>query len=106
MASVLVDAFEDTTQPTPDAQYVEEQLLQIMEDEFETMLEDGSAEVVARDVVRMWEVIQRGAKEGEEEASNSRTELQGSRPSVYTYSQKLLDQRNIQVSELEDRISD
>ena len=38
-----------------------------MEDEFETMLEDGSAEVVARDVVRMWEVIQRGAKEGEEE---------------------------------------
>ena len=66
MASVLVDAFEDTTQPTPDAIYVEEQLLQIMEDEFDTVLEDGSGEAVARDVVRLWEAVQ-DVKEGEAE---------------------------------------
>ncbi|KAF7790793.1 hypothetical protein EIP86_001750 [Pleurotus ostreatoroseus] len=53
MASVIVDAFEEQV-PAPDAEYVEEQLLQIMSDEFETELEDDSAMDVARDVVRMW----------------------------------------------------
>ena len=53
MASVIVDAFEEQV-PAPDAEYVEEQLLQIMSDEFETELEDDSAVDVAKDVVRMW----------------------------------------------------
>ncbi|KAF8217539.1 Pre-rRNA-processing protein TSR2-domain-containing protein, partial [Mycena galopus ATCC 62051] len=39
----------------PDDQYVEELLLQILADEFETDLEDGSAEVVAVDIVRLWD---------------------------------------------------
>lgn len=60
MASVLVDAFEEED-PRPDATYVEEMLLQIMADEFETELEDGSAEGVARDVVRMWADAEAGA---------------------------------------------
>ena len=49
----IVDAFEEQV-PAPDAEYVEEQLLQIMSDEFETELEDDSAVDVAKDVVRMW----------------------------------------------------
>lgn len=59
LASVIVDAFEEQD-PTPDDQYVEEQLLQVMEDEFTTNLEDGSAEGVALDIVRLWEDIQAG----------------------------------------------
>ncbi|KIP10540.1 hypothetical protein PHLGIDRAFT_46304, partial [Phlebiopsis gigantea 11061_1 CR5-6] len=62
MASVLVDAFEEED-PVPDATYVEEMLLQIMADEFDTELEDGSAEAVARDVVRMWADAGAGAAE-------------------------------------------
>lgn len=54
LASVIVDAFEQTV-PTPDDQYVEELLLQVLSDEFGTVLEDGSAEPVALDVVRMWD---------------------------------------------------
>ncbi|KAG6329858.1 hypothetical protein ID866_9231 [Astraeus odoratus] len=38
----------------PDAYYVEEVLLQIMNDEFEVVLEDNSAFDVARDVVGLW----------------------------------------------------
>ena len=34
-----------------------------MEDEFETALEDGSAEAVAKDVVKMWEEVQNGTSE-------------------------------------------
>ncbi|KAJ7039390.1 Pre-rRNA-processing protein TSR2-domain-containing protein [Mycena alexandri] len=54
LASVIVDAFEETV-PTPDDQYVEEILVQVLADEFDTDLEDGSAEPVALDVVRLWE---------------------------------------------------
>ncbi|EGO30154.1 hypothetical protein SERLADRAFT_342924, partial [Serpula lacrymans var. lacrymans S7.9] len=62
LASLLVDAFEDPSPSptTPDALYVEEMLLQVMDDEFEANLEDGSAEEVARDVVRLWEEVGRG----------------------------------------------
>lgn len=60
IASVIVDAFEEQV-PTPDINYVEITLLQIMEDEFETVLEDGSAEAVAKDVVKLWEEIQEGS---------------------------------------------
>ncbi|GJE83935.1 pre-rRNA-processing protein TSR2-domain-containing protein [Phanerochaete sordida] len=59
IASVIVDSFEEED-PKPDVPYVEMQLLQIMEDEFETALEDGSAEAVAKDVVRMFDEVQRG----------------------------------------------
>ncbi|CAA7268688.1 unnamed protein product [Cyclocybe aegerita] len=54
LASVIVDSFEEQI-PAPDDQYVEEQLLQIMADEFETVIEDGSAETVAQDIVKIWD---------------------------------------------------
>ncbi|KAG6915193.1 hypothetical protein DXG01_012789 [Tephrocybe rancida] len=54
LASVIVDTFEEQAQ-TPDDQYIEELLLQIMADEYEAVIEDGSAESVAQDIVRMWE---------------------------------------------------
>ena len=53
IASVIVDEFEEKSTP-PDAEYIEELLLQIMEDEFETVIEDGSAESVANDVTKLW----------------------------------------------------
>ncbi|KAJ7671675.1 Pre-rRNA-processing protein TSR2-domain-containing protein [Mycena polygramma] len=59
LASVIVDAFEETV-PTPDDQYVEEMLLQVLADEFDTNLEDGSAEVVALDIVRLWDETSSG----------------------------------------------
>jgi len=59
IASVIVDTFEE--QPTPpDAEYIEEMLLQIMDDEFETIIEDGSAESVARDITNLWKDIRLG----------------------------------------------
>ncbi|KAJ7288182.1 Pre-rRNA-processing protein TSR2-domain-containing protein [Mycena rebaudengoi] len=61
LASVIVDAFEETV-PTPDDQYVEEILLQVLADEFDTNLDDGSAELVALDMVRLWDET-RGGKE-------------------------------------------
>lgn len=55
MASVIVDSFDPSQNPeTPDDVYVEEQLLQIMSDEFDADIEDGSAEDVAKDVVKLW----------------------------------------------------
>lgn len=46
--------------PPPDDVYVEELLLQIMDDEFEVALEDGSAAAVARDVVKLFEAVRAG----------------------------------------------
>ncbi|KAF8972925.1 Pre-rRNA-processing protein TSR2-domain-containing protein [Flammula alnicola] len=54
LASVIVDAFEEQV-PMPDDQYIEELLLQVMSDEFEAIVEDGSAESVAQDIVRLWD---------------------------------------------------
>ncbi|KAJ7499873.1 Pre-rRNA-processing protein TSR2-domain-containing protein [Mycena latifolia] len=59
LASVIVDAFEETL-PTPDDQYVEEILVQVLADEFDTNLEDGSAEPVALAIVRMWDETRAG----------------------------------------------
>ncbi|KAL5508617.1 TSR2 [Sanghuangporus vaninii] len=57
MASEIVDAFENTKpSELPDAIYLEEMLLQIMADEFDTILEDESAEAVARDIMSLWEM--------------------------------------------------
>ncbi|KAJ7174611.1 Pre-rRNA-processing protein TSR2-domain-containing protein [Mycena filopes] len=62
LASVIVDAFEETV-PTPDDQYVEEILVQVLSDEFDTDLEDGSAEPVALDIVRLWDETRGGRDE-------------------------------------------
>ncbi|KAI0329902.1 hypothetical protein GY45DRAFT_1324325 [Cubamyces sp. BRFM 1775] len=62
LASVLVDDFEEQD-PKPDLDYVEDRLLQVMADEFDTVLEDGSAEAVAKDVVRLWEEVVAGRTE-------------------------------------------
>ncbi|KAJ7705447.1 Pre-rRNA-processing protein TSR2-domain-containing protein [Mycena rosella] len=62
LASVIVDAFEETV-PTPDDQYVEEILVQVLADEFDTNLEDGSAEPVALDIVRIWDETRIGREE-------------------------------------------
>ncbi|KAH9887611.1 Pre-rRNA-processing protein TSR2-domain-containing protein [Cubamyces lactineus] len=62
LASVLVDDFEEQD-PKPDLDYVEDRLLQVMADEFDTVLEDGSAEAVAKDVVRLWEEVAAGRTE-------------------------------------------
>jgi pre-rRNA-processing protein TSR2 len=63
LASVLVDTFEEAS-PVPDEEYITDMLLQIMEDEFDCNIEDGSAESVARDMVRMWEESGTGREEG------------------------------------------
>jgi pre-rRNA-processing protein TSR2 len=62
LASVIVDAFEEES-PAPDDQYVEELLLQVMSDEFETVIEDGSAESVGRDIVQMWDETRTGKQD-------------------------------------------
>jgi pre-rRNA-processing protein TSR2 len=61
-ASVIVDAFEEQD-PSPDDQYVEDMLLQVMEDEFTANLEDGSAESVAKDIIRLWEDVLAGKQD-------------------------------------------
>lgn len=60
LAGVIVDAFEEEKDPAPDVPYVELILLQVMEDEFETVLEDGSAEDVAKNIVELWKAAQEG----------------------------------------------
>lgn len=74
IASVIVDAFEEED-PKPDTSYVELTLLQVMEDEFETVLEDGSAEAVAKDIVQLWEDVHnsRAARVTEFEEQADRT---------------------------------
>ncbi len=57
IASTIVDSFQDAAdakEELPDEQYIEEMLVQIMEDEFEAVLEDDSTTSVAKDIVRMW----------------------------------------------------
>lgn len=78
MASVIVDAFDPSQKnQTPDVDYVEETLMQIMEDEFDAAMEDGSPEKVAKDVVYLWNNIKtpRGeqrVQEWEEQAQKLR----------------------------------
>jgi pre-rRNA-processing protein TSR2 len=62
LASVIVDAFEETI-PSPDDQYIEELLLQVMADEYDVVIEDGSAEDVASDIAMMWEESTGGKQE-------------------------------------------
>ena len=62
LASEIVDTFEKQN-PPPDDQYVEEMLLQVMEDEFDCVVEDGSGEDVAKDIVKIWEELQMGKQD-------------------------------------------
>jgi pre-rRNA-processing protein TSR2 len=62
LASIIVDAFEQEPQDL-DVWYVEEMLAQVMADEFEVELEDGSVEGVAKDMVRLWEEVRGGKGE-------------------------------------------
>lgn len=58
MAGEIVDAFErPPSEGIPDEDYIEDMMLQIMADEFDTNLEDGSGERVGKDVVRLWKCI-------------------------------------------------
>ncbi|KAG5652913.1 hypothetical protein H0H81_003113 [Sphagnurus paluster] len=63
LASEIIDAFQDQSQ-IPDDQYIEEILLQIMVDDYDAVLEDGSAESVARDIVQLWEETSVGKADG------------------------------------------
>ncbi|KDQ24777.1 hypothetical protein PLEOSDRAFT_1107708 [Pleurotus ostreatus PC15] len=68
VASVIVDTFEDTSisqKTKSDWTYFEEMLMQIMADEFELIMEDGSAEEVGKDLVRLWEKVCGGGDAGD-----------------------------------------
>ncbi|QDS72227.1 hypothetical protein FKW77_005521 [Venturia effusa] len=54
-AGAVVELFTDPTQSTPEQEDVEERLLQVMQDEFEVAVEDGTSTIVAARVVAMWE---------------------------------------------------
>lgn len=58
LASEIVDAFDQAE--LPDDEYIEDVLLQIMEEEFEVAIEDGSAENVAKDIVRIYDDVKNG----------------------------------------------
>ncbi|TEB06305.1 hypothetical protein FA13DRAFT_1739993 [Coprinellus micaceus] len=58
LASEIVDAFDQAE--LPDDEYVEDILLQIMEEEFEVGIEDGSAESVAKDIVKIYDDVKQG----------------------------------------------
>ncbi|CDO70311.1 hypothetical protein BN946_scf184370.g12 [Trametes cinnabarina] len=81
LASVLVDDFEEQD-PKPDAEYVEDRLLQVMADEFDANLEDGSAEAVAKDVVALWEQVSVGRTELLVEFEDRADKLRGKKVQV------------------------
>jgi len=79
LASVIVDAFEEQD-PSPDATYVELTLLQVLEDEFEVILEDDSVGQIAEEIVRLWEDAQAGKVE-----TTTRLEAQAEKISKTSY---------------------
>ncbi|KAF7965773.1 hypothetical protein HWV62_41968 [Athelia sp. TMB] len=81
IASEIVDAFEEQN-PVPDDQYIEEMLLQIMEDEFSANLEDGSGETVAKDIVLLWESAQGGKSDVMARFEEQAEKLKGKKPQV------------------------
>ena len=81
LASVLVDDFEEQD-PKPDVDYVEDRLLQVMVDEFDADLEDGSAEAVAKDVVRLWEEVSTGKTDLLQEFEERADKLKGKKVDV------------------------
>ncbi|PPQ88889.1 hypothetical protein CVT25_009125 [Psilocybe cyanescens] len=81
LASVIVDAFEEQN-AAPDDQYIEEMILQIMEDEFEAVVEDGSPESVARDIVRLWDETRIGSQDLVLKFEELADKLKGKKPDV------------------------
>lgn len=86
IASVIVDAFEEAEnkkEPLPDAIYIEEMLLQILSDEFEVILEDGSAQPVAEQLVKLWqEVMHEGSNKTVHEAEALAAKVKGKKITV------------------------
>ncbi|KAJ3808832.1 Pre-rRNA-processing protein TSR2-domain-containing protein [Lentinula lateritia] len=75
MAGVVVDMFEEKQSKTNSAsspnvdsrvepEDIEDTLLQIMADEFEVHVEDGSAETLGKDIVQLWNAIINSASTG------------------------------------------
>jgi len=81
IASLIVDGFEEQD-PLPDDQYIEELLLQVMEDEFMANLEDGSAEGVAKDIVGLWEDVHAGKQDLVARFEEQAEALKGKMPQV------------------------
>lgn len=80
MASELLDVFESSSPSSTlnpksasnqvDEDYIEEMILQMMNDEFDCVVEDGSSTEVAADLVAFWR--EKGAKSGGEKAIEQR----------------------------------
>ncbi|KAK7438179.1 rRNA accumulation-related protein [Stygiomarasmius scandens] len=83
LAGVIVDTFEEQS-PPPDDQYIEELLLQVMQDEYEVSVEDGSAESVAVDIVRIWEEVSSGKQELVVKFEDLADKLKDKKPMVET----------------------
>jgi len=81
LASEIVDSFEEQI-PAPDDQYVEEMLLQVMSDEFETVIEDGSAESVAKDIVKLWDDTRIGKQDLVLKFEDLAEKVKGKRPNA------------------------
>lgn len=85
IASTIVDSFQDAADSKtelPDEQYIEEMLLQIMEDEFEAVIEDDSAAGVAKDVVRIWVETKDGKEDSVKKFEESAERIKGKRVDV------------------------
>jgi pre-rRNA-processing protein TSR2 len=54
-AGAVSELFTDETSNTPETEDVEERLLQIMEDEFEVVVDDGSSTLVADRIMAIWQ---------------------------------------------------
>lgn len=75
IASVLIDEFESRSSSTPlptddlplDEDDIGDLLAQIMSDEFDANVEDGSIEAVAKDLVRVWKGIVAANSQGQEQ---------------------------------------
>ncbi|KAF8148815.1 Pre-rRNA-processing protein TSR2-domain-containing protein, partial [Crassisporium funariophilum] len=81
LASIIVDAFEEQI-PTPDDQYIEELLLQVMADEFEAEIEDGSTESVAQDIVHIWDETRTGKQDLVSKFEEIADKVKGKKPNV------------------------
>jgi pre-rRNA-processing protein TSR2 len=73
MASELLDVFESSSSSSSilnpnsasnqvDEDYIEEMILQMMNDEFDCVIEDGSSAEVAVDLVKLWKEAQSGGE--------------------------------------------
>jgi pre-rRNA-processing protein TSR2 len=78
MASELLDVFESSSPSSStlspnsasnqvDEDYIEEMILQMMNDEFDCVIEDGSSAEVAGDLVKLWKEAQSGGEKAIEQ---------------------------------------